>query len=90
MKEVLNVITDNLMNERLDDIIQKNNNYQEIAKRVHEALLDLKNIDSNTKDIQKIIEEYDVVVHEESSLYARLSYQQGMKDVIQLLFSLIV
>lgn len=89
MKDVLNIVTDNLMNERLDDIVQQNKHYKEVRNRVDAALLDVEKIDSNTKDIQRIIDRYDSVVHEESALYARLAYQQGMKDFAQLLSSLI-
>ena len=89
VKDILNILTDNLTNERLDNIVQQNNNYKEVMKRVNSALLDLEKMDSNTKDMQDIIEKYDSVVHEESALYARLAYQQGMKDLAKFMLSLI-
>lgn len=89
MKDILNILTDNLTNERLDNIVRQNSNYKEVMKRVHSALLDLEKMDSNIKDMQNIIEKYDSVVHEESALYARLAYQQGMKDLAKLMLSLV-
>ena len=88
MQEVLDILTKNLTNERLDGIIQQNSEYLEITDRVHKALHELEKIDSS-KEAQKIIDEYDMVVHEESALLIKLVYQQGMKDLVQLLLSLI-
>lgn len=89
IQEVLEILADNLTNERLDNIIQQDKEYIEIKERVHKSLLELEAIGSDKKEVQRIIDAYDSTVHEESSLYARLAYKQGMKDLAQLLLSLI-
>lgn len=88
VKDVLNILTENLTNERLDSILQGNREYTETADRVHKCLHELEKIDSSS-EVQKIIDKYDCVAHEESALLIKLAYQQGMKDLVQLLLSLI-
>ena len=89
IQDVLNTLTENLTNERLDSIVQQNSEYLETADRVHKCLLELEKIGSNEREAQKIIDNYDVAVHEESAILIKLAYQQGMKDLAQLLLSLI-
>lgn len=89
MQSVLDILTENLTNERLDHILQQNVSYQEMADKVSKALHDLEKIDPDNKKIQKIIDRYDSTVHEQFALVVKLSYQQGMKDIVQLLLSLI-
>ena len=86
--EVLDTLTENLTNERFDDILQQNREYLEVVDRVHKCLHELEKIDSSP-EVQKNIDKYDCVVHEESALLIKLAYQQGMKDLVQLLLSLI-
>lgn len=88
MKSVLDILTENLTNERLDHILQQNVSYQEITDKVSKAFHDLEKIDSDKKETQKIIDEYDSTMHEQFALVIKLSYQQGMKDIVQLLLSL--
>lgn len=88
IKSVLDILTENLTNERLDHILQQNISYLEITDKVSNALHDLEKVDSDNKKIQKIIDRYDSIVHEQFALVIKLSYQQGMKDIVQLLLSL--
>lgn len=89
VQEVLDILTNNLTNERFDSILQQNSEYVEITERVHKSLQELEKITADRKEVQKIIDKYDVAVHEESALLIKLAYQQGMKDFAQLLLSLI-
>ena len=89
MQDVLDILTENLTNERLDGILQQNSEYLEITERVHKCLRELEEIESDKREVQRLIDRYDSSVHEESALLIKLAYQQGMKDIIQLLLSLI-
>ena len=89
IQDILDILTENLTNERLDDILQQNNEYLEITERVHKCLLELEEIEPDKREVQRLIDRYDSSVHEESALLIKLVYQQGMKDIIRLLLSLI-
>ena len=89
IQDVLNTLTESLTNERLDSIVQQNSEYLEIVDRVEKCLSELEKISSNKREAQKIIDNYDMAVHEESALLIKMAYQQGMKDLAQLLLSLI-
>ena len=89
IQDILDILTENLTNERLDGILQQNNEYLEITERVHKCLLELEEIKPDKREIQQLIDRYDSTVHEESALLIKLVYQQGMKDIIRLLLSLI-
>lgn len=84
MQDVLDTLTENLTNERLDSIVQQNSEYLETAGRVEKCLSELEKIGRNEKEAQKIIDNYDVAVHEESALLIKLAYQQGFKDCANL------
>ena len=91
IQEVLDILTKNLTNERLDDIIQKDKNYQDVLKRLDTAYQKFEKVCKETLDAetQELINDYDTIIHEESAIHVRLAYQQGMKDFAQLLVSLI-
>ena len=89
IQDILDILTENLTNERLDGILQQNNEYLEITERVHKCLLELEEIKPDKREIQRLIDRYDSTVYEESALLIKLVYQQGMKDIIRLLLSLI-
>ncbi len=91
IQEVLDILTEHLTNERLDNIIQQDKKYQDVLERLDTAYQKFEKIYKETLDqeTQDIIGEYDTISHEESALHVRLAYQQGMKDVMQFLLSLI-
>ncbi len=85
--EIINLLTENAMSERLDKLILHNTKYIEISEKVHSLLEELEKIDSS-KSVQSTIDRYDSAVHEESALYAYFTYQQGLKDMFNLIMSL--
>ncbi len=85
--EMINLLTEHAMSERLDNLILQNTKYIEIREKVHLLLDELEKIDS-TKSLQNTIDKYDSAVHEESALYAFFTYQQGLKDMFNLIMSL--
>lgn len=85
--EMINLLTENALNERLDKLILQNTKYIKIREKVHSLLDELEKIDSS-KSLQSTIDRYDSAVHEESALYAYFTYQQGLKDMFNLIMSL--
>ena len=85
--EMINLLTEHAMSERLDNLILQNTKYIEIREKVHLLLEELEKIDSS-KSVQSTIDKYDSAVHEESALYAYFTYQQGLKGMFNLIMSL--
>lgn len=91
MQEILDKLTEVLTNERLDSIIQKDINYQDVSERLDTAFKKLEQYyeEAEDEELKDIVDSYDTISHEESALHIKLAYQQGMKDVMQFLLSLI-
>ena len=85
--EMIHLLTEHAMSERLDKLILQNTKYIEIREKVHSLLEELERIDSS-KSMRSTIDRYDSAVHEESALYAYITYQQGLKDMFNLIMSL--
>lgn len=92
IQEVLDILTKNMTNERLDNIIQQDKNYKDVLERLDASYQKFEKIYKEIEDpeIQNIINDYDTTMHEESALHVQLAYKQGMKDFAQLLVSLTV
>ena len=85
-KDVLEIITENLTNERLDQIIVQTEEYREAEQEekqlseIFEKMLD--------KDQRKAFNQYQAAENSRIATYIALSYQQGMKDVVNIFLSL--
>ena len=91
IQEVLDILTKNMTNERLDNIIQKDKNYQDVLERLDKTYKKFEKIYKEIEDpeMQDTLNDYDTILHEESAMHVQLAYKQGMKDFAQLLVSLI-
>lgn len=89
--DILEILTRNLSNERLDSIIQDDISYQNILERLDAVSKKLEEYYKKTQDteLKDIINSYDTISHEESALHIKLAYQQGMRDIVQFALSLI-
>lgn len=87
-KSVLNILIDNCTNERLDAIVVANEDYKEIKKQASNSFQTL--LDSLTPEQDRLFNLYTVNENTLSALYARLSYEQGLRDITELLKSLTV
>lgn len=85
-KSVLNILIDNCTNERLDAIVFANEDYKEIKKQASNSFQTL--LDSLTPEQNRLFNLYTVNENALSALYARLAYEQGQRDIIELLKSL--
>lgn len=86
-KRVLEIITENLMNERLDSIVQNNEEYRQAEQETDKTICVLEGLLSQEQ--QKALDDYLAAENHRSSVYTEISYKQGMKDILTLLVSLI-
>lgn len=88
MKDVISIMTENLMNERLDKIIAKNGEFRVAESKATYALNKLeKTLDAEQN---KLLSEYTALENDCSSIYSMLAYAQGMKDITNLFLKLTV
>lgn len=85
--EMINLLTEHATNERLDELILQNAEYNTSREKIDFIMKELEKIDSS-KGMQKIIDRYDSATHEAAALYASFAYQQGLKDMFNLFMSL--
>jgi len=83
-KSILDVLTEYMMNERLDGMLQDNEEYIRTQKNIDLAMeeyMQLDLIEGQFKAMDKLISAYNA----SGAFYARMSYQQGVKDCASLL-----
>lgn len=86
-KQVLEIIMENLMNERLDDIVGSSEKYKQAEQEVDRVMNSLENM--LDQEQQNILDSYLCAENHRSAVYAEISYRQGMKDLLSLLVALI-
>lgn len=86
-KEILEIMTEYLTNERLDQIFIQKEEYRQ-AEQAEEQMSELfeKMLD---REQRKVFNQYLVAENNRISTYITLSYQQGMKDIFSFLLSLV-
>lgn len=85
-KDIMTIITENLTNERLDQIIVQTEKYRQaeqeenyLAKKFEEML---------DREQRKAFNQYQTAENNRIATYIALTYQQGMKDVVNIFLSL--
>lgn len=86
-KRVLEIITENLTNERLDDIVQGVEEYRQAEQETNRAINILEGMLEHEQ--QKALDIYLSAENHRASVYSKISYRQGMKDILALLVSLV-
>lgn len=81
-------MTDNLNNERLDELIAVNSSFKEKQENSSAALKQLGA--ALTEEQNKLLDRFIVLENECSATYAQLAYEQGMKDIVNLLLRLVM
>ena len=79
---VLNTMIDNLTNERLDEIIFANDEYKKLLERYNQSSEIFEN--SLTPEQRTLYNAFTVDYNALSAMYARLAYEQGMRDIVAL------
>lgn len=87
MRTVMEVVTEYLGSERLDSIILKTEEYRRADEKA-DAALEKVPIMEMGDEARKALDRYLSAMGEVMSVYSRLAYQQGMKDLMELAVSL--
>ncbi len=87
MQEVFEKITECLGNERLDSIIIQNEEYRQAEEAANAASLKMYKVGLSEEGIEAF-EQCLAALHTAGTVYNRLAYQQGMKDVASFFVSL--
>lgn len=84
MRALMEIIIENLTNERLDEIVFTDEEFCSIDSQLDEALAKYNNLSITKQDAKLINEIFDLYVAH-SARYAALAYRQGLEDSIHLL-----
>lgn len=84
--KVLDIITENLTNERLDYIILQDGEYTEADSKARRQMQIFEN--SLDREQQKKFDGYLSAENSRMAIYVKKSYEQGQKDIIELLSEL--
>lgn len=87
MKTVMEIVTEYLGNERLDSIILKMEEYRQADKKADAALEEVPIMEMGD-EARKALDKYLSALGEVMTVYSRLAYQQGMKDLMEFALSL--
>ena len=81
-RSVLEILVKNLATERLDQVAFSNDRYIELTKEYHDSESDfeLTLTPEQRKMFIKVTDNFNAV----SALYARLAYEQGLRDIAEL------
>ena len=83
-KNVFEILMDNAVNDRLDNILLQDSEYQQVQNKISNLTKQLDKLEL-TKE-QKIIVDRLISSHNESGCcYGRMAYQQGFRDCALLL-----
>ena len=85
-EDILKIITENLTNERLDRIIMQMEEYKEAEKEENQMAANFERM--LNQEQFKAYNQYLTAENQRISVYITLCYQQGMRDIIELLMSL--
>lgn len=88
MKDVLEFMSEYLMNERLDKIVAKNSYFKTEEAKANIALEELE--EKLTEEQRKLLNSYTALQNACSATYASLAYKQGMSDIVNLVLGLVV
>ena len=86
-KNIFEVLTDNALNERLDNILLKDDEYQKIQDGIRNSASKFDELDLSKE--QCLIVDRLVSSHIKSGCqYGRIAYQQGIRDCASLLLKM--
>ena len=84
MQDIVQILVQNLMNERLDRIALQDEGYCRAERELAEWLKRYEELLLSEKDAERIGHIFESYVSQ-SARYAEVAYRQGMKDSVQLL-----
>ena len=84
MRDIIEIIIEDLTNERLDEIVFKDEDFCAIDAQLDEALARYDTLSISKQDSKEINRIFDMYAAH-SSRYAALAYRQGLQDSVELL-----
>lgn len=84
MRDIIEIIIENLTNERLDTIVFEDEEFSAIDDQLNEALANYDTLGISEQDSKEISRIFDIYA-DYSTSYAALAYKQGLIDSIELL-----
>lgn len=83
-KNIFEILTENAINERLDDTILRDSAYRKVQKKIDHLMEQFEKLDISKE--QRLIIDRLITAHIEcGSCYGRVTYQQGLRDCALLL-----
>lgn len=86
-KQVLDIIIENLTNERLDGIVRSVEEYRQAEEEMDKTISVLEGM--LDKEQNKVLDRYLSAENHRAAVYAEISYKQGMKDLVSLVMALV-
>lgn len=86
-KQILEIIIENLTNERLDEIVRGIEEYRQAEQEADRTIDILEGMLDQGQ--QRALDSYMSAENHRISVYNQISYRQGMKDILTLLISLV-
>ena len=84
MRDLMEIIIENLTNERLNEIVFQDEDFCMIDSQLEEALSHYDTLTISKQDVKEINRIFDLYgAH--SARYAALAYRQGITDTVQIL-----
>ena len=87
MRDLMEIIIENLTNERLNEIVFQDEDFCMIDSQLEEALSHYDTLTISKQDVKEINRIFDIYVAH-GARYAALAYRQGLSDSIELLKTL--
>lgn len=84
MEDIYDVLIGNLMNERMDRIVVRNEKFRIADNKYKEALKKCDELPLSKPDAL-VVDRTISAFAEQSAVYAELAYKQGIKDSVKLL-----
>lgn len=86
-KHVLDIIIENLTNERLDEIVRSVEEYRQAEEETDKTISVLEGM--LDKEQNKALDRYLSAENHRAAVYTEISYKQGMKDLVSLVRALV-
>ena len=84
MRDLMEIIIENLTNERLDEIVFQDEDFCMLDSQLEEALSHYDTLTISKQDVKEINRIFDIYVAH-GARYAALAYRQGITDTVQIL-----
>lgn len=84
MEDIYKFLIKNLVNERMDKIVFRNNRFRQADKRYKEALNRCDDLPLSQEDA-KVVDRAISAFAAQSAVYGELAYEQGIKDAVWIL-----